>query len=98
MSCAVGFASNQNSCQPCGCDPGCDGGYLCERHRAGETSSLKAYHIPSQVTDAATLQPCQASVPTVLSSEIRVVDPLTGGEKGSKTERFDLIPEEMETA
>jgi hypothetical protein len=30
--------------------------------------------------------------------EVRVVDPLTGGEKGSKIERFDLIPVEMETA
>jgi glutamine cyclotransferase len=30
-------------------------------------------------------------------TETRVVDPLTGGEKGSKIERFDLIPEEMET-
>lgn len=31
-------------------------------------------------------------------TEVRVVDPLTGGEKGSKIERFDLIPVEMETA
>jgi hypothetical protein len=31
---SFGFASNQNSARPCGCDPGCNGGYLCERHRA----------------------------------------------------------------
>lgn len=31
-------------------------------------------------------------------TEIRVVDPTTGGEKGSKIERFDLIPNEFERA
>jgi hypothetical protein len=30
--------------------------------------------------------------------EIRVVDPITGGEKGQKIERFDLIPVEFERA
>ena len=28
----------------------------------------------------------------LLGEEVRVVDPVTGGEKGSKPERFDLIP------
>ena len=32
------------------------------------------------------------------NKEVRVVDPLTGGEKGSKIERFDLIPNEFEQA
>lgn len=30
--------------------------------------------------------------------EVRVVDPTTGGEKGSKITRFDLIPPEFEDA
>lgn len=30
--------------------------------------------------------------------EVRVVDPKTGGEKGQKIERFDLIPNEFEQA
>jgi hypothetical protein len=30
--------------------------------------------------------------------EVRIIDPLTGGEKGSKIERFDLIPVEMPKA
>jgi hypothetical protein len=34
---------------------------------------------------------------SVQPAEVRIVDPLTGGEKGSKIERFDLIPVEMET-
>lgn len=32
------------------------------------------------------------------SEEIRMVDPITGGEKGSKLARFDLIPPEFEWA
>lgn len=36
--------------------------------------------------------------PMSLTNEVRVVDPVTGGQKGSKLERFDLIPEEFETA
>jgi hypothetical protein len=32
------------------------------------------------------------------SEEIRIVDPTTGGEKGQKLERFDLIPVEFERA
>lgn len=30
--------------------------------------------------------------------EVRIVDPKTGGEKGSKIERFDLIPNDFERA
>lgn len=30
--------------------------------------------------------------------EIRTVDPLTGGEKGSKLQRYDLVPPEFEDA
>ena len=30
-----------------------------------------------------------------MTTEVRVVDPLTGGEKGTKVERYDLIPVEM---
>jgi hypothetical protein len=37
-------------------------------------------------------------VSVTLASEIRTVDPLTGGEKGSKIERYDLIPPEMPRA
>lgn len=32
------------------------------------------------------------------NEEIRIVDPTTGGEKGQKIERFDLIPVEFERA
>lgn len=34
----------------------------------------------------------------VVPGEQRIVDPLTGGEKGSKLARFDLIPNEFELA
>lgn len=30
--------------------------------------------------------------------EVRIIDPLTGGEKGSKLARYDLIPPEFEEA
>jgi hypothetical protein len=33
-----------------------------------------------------------------ISNEVRVVDPNTGGEKGSKLARYDLIPVEFEEA
>jgi hypothetical protein len=76
------------SCQPCGCDKGC-GDYKCERHRVVvETAS---YSEPLTV-------PTTSGSSQSVSGEVRVVDPLTGGEKGSKIERFDLIPEEMESA
>lgn len=39
-----------------------------------------------------------ASAPVAVPNEIRIKDPETGGEKGSKLARFDLIPEEFETA
>jgi hypothetical protein len=65
----------------CGCDEA--EGYTCERHRS---------EIQNACIVAAPVGPANNA-----GSEIRVVDPLTGGEKGSKIERFDLIPVEMET-
>jgi hypothetical protein len=41
---------------------------------------------------------CQWHTKEELMNEVRVVDPTTGGEKGSKEERFDLIPNEFERA
>jgi hypothetical protein len=39
-----------------------------------------------------------ASSVSASGSEVRIVDPQTGGTKGSKLARFDLIPGEFETA
>lgn len=38
---------------------------------------------------------CQGSAPVVKPKESRVVDPVSGGEKGTKIARFSLIPSEF---
>ena len=49
-----------------------------------------------------TKEVCKELEGTVLmfkgETEVRVKDPITGGEKGQKLERFDLIPNEFEKA
>lgn len=48
------FGSNQNSCQPCGCDPG-ENDYKCERHRAIQETlvqNVEASKVTPTVTPA----------------------------------------------
>lgn len=71
--------SNENSAQPCGCDPGCGKGYVCQRHQEEKI-----------LTDLEIKKPNY--LPGGNASEIRITDPTTGGQKGSKLARFDLIP------
>lgn len=64
------------------CQPcGCDkgAGWVCEQHR-GTDLELE-------------IKGWKKSQPIV--EEVRVVDPKTGGEKGSKLARFDLIPPDV---
>ena len=54
--------------------------YTCREHLAGKASPIS--HV--------------ATAPIVSSSgEVRIVDPLSGGEKGQKLQRFSLIPRDF---
>ena len=48
--------------------------------------------LPERKTAVAAVVPVSGMVSISGSAETRVVDPLTGGEKGSKLARYDLIP------
>lgn len=55
----------------------------------------KAYDVPTELVDSYTVDGYEYPSPTrvaQLGHEVRTVDPLTGGEKGTKLARFDLIP------
>lgn len=75
---------NDKSCQPCGCDEGA--GHICAWH------SFDAAGITQ--TKAGQLDFGKRYSPGPSSTEKRIIDPLSGGEKGQKIERFDLIPPE----
>jgi hypothetical protein len=81
------------SCQPCGCDPtykekGKEVGYLCETHQ-NQTVNARLVGGVGQML---------GSTESHSMTEIRIIDPKTGGQKGQKEERFDLIPNEFERA
>lgn len=91
---------NEQCAQPCGCDPGLrrNGiviGHRCERHRIQE--GVLGEVMPER---RGTLSDAQRRVcdlihreeKAILHGETRIVDPTTGGEKGSKLARFSLIP------
>lgn len=61
-------------------------GWEKSRGACTEVYVARASDIP--VLDVDTLQPIQ----TLSKSEVRVTDPNTGGQKGAKLERFDLLP------
>jgi hypothetical protein len=75
------------SAMPCGCDPGAS--HICDQHQTlAKQSGFKTWcGVPVLAVPAG-----------VDVNEIRVVDPNTGGEKGQKLERFDLVPNEFERA
>ena len=73
------------SCRPCGCDH--DTNHLCEWHE-----QLREVNTERLIAEAA-LPPYPPE-----PAEVRVVDPVTGGEKGSKPQRFSLVSPEMEWA
>lgn len=68
------------SAYSCGCDPGIK--HHCETHRA--RSNPQPGFVPAR----------DLAKPSTHPEEIRIVDPTTGGQKGSKLARFDLIPPE----
>jgi hypothetical protein len=57
-----------------------------EKSRGATLEVHVARALDKPVLDAQTLEP--------VTDEVRVTDPVTGGQKGSKLERFDLIPVE----
>lgn len=74
------------SCQPCGCDPEAND-YKCQRHY------VDAQFIPSTTHPQGQNWVGHKSL-TNPAFEERIVDKTTGGEKGSKLARFDLVPSE----
>lgn len=107
--CDGGACSNDLSAQPCGCDPGLkrDGkivGHVCDRHtEEGRLASREAAGYDKQCYTGAGEKPptqnyhAQAThgLSGGITNEFRVVDPNTGGEKGSKLARFSLIPRDF---
>ena len=103
-SCCEGGAGNTTqSCQPCGCDKGAN--HMCQQHYEERRKELREQvtalglnpdaivageYSTRQFITGVTRN--QEHLPIL--SEVRVVDPVTGGEKGSKLSRFDLIPAE----
>lgn len=85
--------ANDKSCQPCGCDEGAN--YLCQRH----LTEQQIQSVAEEVANARHVTGVVATPVNIASLyETRIVDPLTGGEKGQKLQRFDLIPNEFEVA
>lgn len=82
--CDGGTSCEPLSAQPCGCDP--KAGWTCEAHRALQRMA----QTPKQEISRP-VQPCVVRLP----EEVRVTDPLTGGQKGAKLARFSLIPAEF---
>lgn len=77
----IGFGSNANSCQPCGCDPGCISpytgmGYVCARHRA-EWEAFQEDHLG--VTPDVLSATENAPVPAKGTAEWRKQRPLWSG-------------------
>lgn len=60
----------------------------------GEALGLKIlrYRLNPETYEVALEDVSQASPTTFTSSEVRMTDPKTGGQKGSKPERHDLVP------
>ena len=82
--CDGGAECNTNSAQPCGCDPGCKPKpYFCGQH-------LTELH-ELILKDSIVLREEWNLAPR----EIRITDPLTGGQKGQKLARFSLIPRDL---
>ncbi len=77
------------SARNCGCDPECGEGHVCDWHRS----------LMEQVQEAsirmASRENAGIDLRAVKDVEIRVIDPTTGGEKGSKLARFSLIPRDF---
>lgn len=77
----------------------CDAMDVCSHahpHEPNESCKIECSHfggecVPAGVPDIIT--PTDAPRP-LLANETRITDPATGGQKGSKPERFDLIPAE----
>ena len=91
----------------CGCDPdfrlphkGVEShpnGYFCHNHR-GADSSLPKPHYAVGHPPALSIEKLAEDRFGPIIKEVRIVDPKTGGEKGSKLARFDLIPPEASWA
>jgi hypothetical protein len=81
------------SCQPCGCDP--EVPHVCLRHlQMKAPPSREDYALKDEVDKKIKeMQTPKWIVPP--PQEVRVTDPLTGGQKGQKLQRFSLIPPEF---
>lgn len=84
----------EGSAQPCGCDVGI--GWMCEWHRLGDSYQQQTSSLGS--TSGSILGGTLGSKQVTIGSEKIVIDPITGGKKGQKIERFDLIPPEAMAA
>lgn len=84
------------STQNCGCDFEALVPAYCERYPECQipVSTWRGERLLSDQTPAVSKAVAASGAS---STEVRVVDPVTGGEKGQKLERFDLIPVEFET-
>lgn len=83
----------QKSAQPCGCDPGAE--WKCQPHAALHEALDQ---LTKQIQKENTLSQNEANAADAKKTlgETRVTDPTTGGQKGQKDARFDLIPPEAE--
>ena len=84
--CDGGEAGCETSCQPCGCDKGA--GWICARH-AKPFISTAAQQLVSDNARLAVVQ--EQSRPTNPKTEVRVTDPVTGGQKGSKLAQLGAL-------
>jgi hypothetical protein len=92
-SCCDGGAcsTEYESARPCGCDPGAK--WVCEQHRS--KTDCPECHVPEGSYHQPTCTRLPPGFVKGLAKEVRVVDPVTGGEKGTKLARFSLIPPEF---
>lgn len=69
---------NEMSSQPCGCDPGCNGGYLCERHRFESVLTVGTYGEPTKMPVTAEVSRATTQMP-VKDAQWRKERPLWSG-------------------
>lgn len=97
-SCCEGAAStNSNSAQPCGCDPGAN--YRCALH-VSEHVKFSTQCAPLGPINRSRDESFQRAAERydLQKKELCITDPTTGGQKGQKLQRYDLIPVEFEEA
>lgn len=90
--CDGGATSGYESAQPCGCDPGIN--YIspnCHIHKVATMDMIIESSHPQEYFNDINMEPIVEGKPF---KEVIITDAKTGGQKGSKMARFDLIPPE----